>query len=199
MKEPPSERPERQGPRHLYEVGKPYDPRRRSWPSVADYNFRGGGHELRIFLAHVSKAVVAAVERGRIGFGLLIELPEIFLVSRFHAAGSDRVAMSFGCSYQWHRVPAPDRTAPPPWEETAPAKGALCTVLLVEATDGLLLALRSVSFSSEFTRSLHKAIADQAGLPFDPAEHDRAVADVARRYGTDQLWGRCQHYCEGGD
>jgi hypothetical protein len=36
---------------HAYEVGKPYDPRRRSWPEGADYNFREGAHELRIFLA----------------------------------------------------------------------------------------------------------------------------------------------------
>ena len=49
MKKPPSQRPEHQGPMHRLEVGKPYDPSRRAWPEGADYNFRAGGHELRIF------------------------------------------------------------------------------------------------------------------------------------------------------
>ena len=34
MKKPPSQRPERQGPMHLYAVGQPYDPRQRSWPEA---------------------------------------------------------------------------------------------------------------------------------------------------------------------
>jgi hypothetical protein len=90
------------------------------------------------------------------------------------------------------------RAQSPAWEETSPRTLALCTVLLVEASNGILQAIRAVSFSPEFTRSLHKAIADQAALPHDPAEHDRAVADVVQRYSTDQLWARCQHRCEGG-
>ena len=50
-----SQRPERQsGPMHLYQVGALHDPSRRSWPEQADYNYRAGGHELRIFLRGVS-------------------------------------------------------------------------------------------------------------------------------------------------
>jgi hypothetical protein len=199
VKRPPSQRPERQpGPLHHLEVGKPYHPARRVWPEGSDYNYRDGGHELRLFLARLSNGEVGAVRKGRVEFGLLVELPELFVVTRFYAPGSDRVLLSFDCSYQWHRVPAASRTEPPAWEETNPQLRALCTVILVEATGGLIMALRSVSYSPEFTRAFHKAIADQAALPYDAAAHDRAVADVVRRYNTDQLWVRCQHRCEGG-
>ena len=200
MKRPLSQRTKRQGgPPTLYRVGAPYDPRRRSWPEGADYNFRSGGHTLRLFLARASKSEVEAVEEGKIGFGLLLEPPDIFVISRFHAPGAARVVMSFDCSYQWHRLDPAERTAPPAWEETSPALRATCTVLLIEATDGILKAVRAVLFSAEFTRAFHRAIHDQVATPYDPAAHDRAVAAIVRRHDTTQLWDRCQYHCSGGD
>ena len=38
-------------------------------------------------------------------------------------------------------------------------------LILVEATKGDLLGLRGVTFSPEFTRAIHKAIADQVRRP----------------------------------
>ena len=119
MKKPPSQRPERQGLMHLYSVGKPYDPSRRAWPETADYNFQAGGHELRIFMTRLSAKEVAAARTGRVEFGLLIELPELFIITRFHGP-DDRVMMALDCSYQWHRVSSAERTASPAWEETSP-------------------------------------------------------------------------------
>ena len=194
---PPSQRPERQGGFHRLEVGKPYDLSRRAWFEGADYNYRAGGHELRLFMRGLSPKEVAAVRTGRVEFGLLIELPELFVITRFHGP-DDRVVLSFDCSYSWHRVSDAERTAPPAWEETSPELRALCTIILVEASNGLIAALRAVSYSPEFTRSLHRAIADQAGLPYDRAEHERAVEEIARRNTTDQLWERCKVRCEGG-
>jgi len=182
---------------HRLEVGKPYDPSRRAWFDVADYNYRAGGHELRLFMRGLSPKEVAAVRTGRVEFGLLIELPELFVISRFHGP-DNRVVMSFDCSYCWHRVSVAERTAPPAWEETSPQTRAVCTIILVEASNGLVAALRAVSFSPEFTRSLHRAIADQAGLPYDQVEHERAVAEMTRRNTTDQLWERCKVRTEGG-
>jgi hypothetical protein len=183
--------------KNLYQVGQPYDRTRRSWPEGADYSFRVGGHELRLFMARLSPKEVAAVKKGRVGFGLLIELPELFVISRFHGP-DDLVVLSFDCSYQWHRVNLPERTAPPAWEETPPQIRAICTVILVEASNGLVAALRAVSFSPEFTLAFHRAIADQAASPYDKAEHERTVLAITRQFTTDQLWAKCQHRCGGG-
>ena len=106
---------------------------------------------------------------GRVEFGLMIELPEIFVVSRFHAPDDDQVVASFDCSYSWHRVSLEERTDPPAWEDTSPQLRALASVILIEATNGLILVLRTCSCSPEFTRSFHRAIADQASLPYDQA------------------------------
>ena len=187
---------------HVYQVGKLYAPSRRTWPELADYNYRAGGHELRIFLAHAVPREVAAIATGQVEFGLIAELPEIFVVARFHRPGPqqgrDRVVISFDCSYQWHRTDAIERTGSVEWRETDPGTRALCSIILVEATDGIILALRGVSYSPEFTRAIHRAIADQAALPYDQAAHEAAVADITRRLNTDQLWDRCTIHTEGG-
>ena len=104
---------------HTYIVGQLYDPSRKSWPEAADYNFRAGGHELRIFLGGATPREIAAVGTGRVDFGLMAELPEIFVVSRFRGPDG-RVVCSFDCSYSWHRVSPDERTDPPVWEDTSP-------------------------------------------------------------------------------
>jgi hypothetical protein len=193
VKRPPSQ----PAPMHTYIVGQLYDPSRKSWPEGADYNFRAGGHELRIFLGRATPREIAAVGTGRVDFGLMAELPEMFVVSRFRGPDG-RVVCSFDCSYSWHRVSPDERTDPPVWEDTSPQLRALASIILVEATNGVILALRTCSYSPEFTRSFHRAIHDQAALPYDQAEHERAVADIVRRLNTDQIWERCAIRCEGG-
>jgi hypothetical protein len=185
---------------HLLEVGKPYDPRRTVWPEGADYNFRGG-HELRIFLGRATPAEVEAVRFGPVEFGFcpvefgsFAEPAGLVLVARFGPS------LSFDCSYHWHRMAEAtgDRSLPPAAEETSPDLRALLSVILVEATTGTVLVLRAVTFSPEFTRSLHKAIADQAGGAYDRAGHRRWVEALTARYTTHQLWARCSIRCGAG-
>jgi hypothetical protein len=195
---PPSQRPERQYPEVL-RVGSLYHPGRRWWPQGADYNYRAGGHELRLFLPSASKDEVLSVREGRVEFGLVIDHPELYVISRFWRPDGAKIQMSFDCSYTIHRVNPAERTAPPAWEEVSPAARSLVTVILVEASTGIILALRAMSYSPEFTRTINHAIADQASLPYDPGEHDRCVAAKVRQYDTAALWELCGVRCTGGD
>jgi hypothetical protein len=174
------------------EVGQAYDPHRRRWPEGADYKFRGGAHELCIFLDGASPTEVQAIESGPVEFGFFAEPLGLFLVARFGRS------LLFDCSYHWHRVAAADRTLPPPVEDVSPELRALVSIILVEASTGLVLVLRTVTLSPEFTRSLHRAIADQVGAPYDPARHQRWADGMVGRYTTNQLWTLCTMRCEGG-
>jgi hypothetical protein len=179
---------------HALEVGKPYDPRRGSWPEGADYKFRSGGHELRLFLARATRSEVEAIRSGPVEFGFFAESMGLSLITRFGSR------LSFDCSYHWQRAAEAtgDRTLPPAWEETSPELRALLAIILIEATSGVVLALRSVTFSPEFTRAIDRAIADQAAGPYDPAGHREWVDGKTGRYSTDQLWERCTTRCQGG-
>jgi hypothetical protein len=174
------------------QVGKPYPGGRGSWPEGADYNFRSGGHELRIFLDGATQREVAAIQSEPVDFGLLVEPAGLMLVTRFGP-------LTFDCSYHWRRMGVTgNRTLPPPSEETRPSLRALLTIILLEASNGIVLVLRTVTFSPEFTRAIHQAIHDQAGTPYDRAGHQR-WADSMVRYTTDQLWAQCTIRCQGGD
>ena len=179
---------------HALQVGKPYDPRRRSWPEGANYNFRFGAHELRIFLAGARPREVEAIRSGPVEFGFFAEPEGLFLITRFGTR------MSFECSYHWQRAAEAtgDRTLPPAWEETSPELRALLAIILIEATSGVVLALRTVTFSPEFTRAIDRAIADQAAGPYDPAGHREWADGMTARLSTDQLWERCTMRCPGG-
>ena len=178
---------------YAIEVGKLYDPHRRRWPEGADYDFRGGAHELCIFLDGATAAEVEAIKSGPVEFGFFADPMGLFLITRF---GSQH---SFDCSYNWHRVAMAERTLPPPTDETSPALRAPCTIILVDAADGIVLALRSVTFSPEFSRALHRAIADQVVAPYNGAAHRRWADSMTGQYSTDQLWRWCTMRCQGGD
>jgi hypothetical protein len=62
-----------------------------------------------------------------------------------------------------------------------------------------VLALRAVTFSPEFTRALHRAIADQVGAPYEKAAHERRADGMTQRLSTHQLWARCTVRCRGGE
>jgi len=177
---------------YAIEVGKPYHPARRSWPEGGGYNYRSEGHELRVFLRAAARAEVAAVASGLVEFGFFAEPEGLFLIARLGPT------LCFHCSYNWHRVSAAGRTLPPPTEETSPALRAPVTIILVEATTGIVLALRTVTFSPEFTRALHRAIAAQVGAPYDRAAHERWADETTARNSTEQLWARCTMRCQGG-
>jgi hypothetical protein len=72
------------------------------------------------------------------------------------------------------------------------------TIILIEASNGVVLALRGVTFSPEFTRAIHRAIADQVGAPYDRAAHERWADGMTARHSTDQLWTKCTTRCPGG-
>ena len=169
---------------HVLEVGKPYISGRREWPEGVEYNFRAGGHELRMFLHGPRASEVEAVRKGECEFALVVKGPVIFFMYRFGKAvyWSDP-------SYSWHMVPEDQRTLPDP--EGLETR-ALLHMLLVDAKNGLVLALRTVSFSPAFTRALHDAIRAQAASPWvGQATYDAALADLYRRYPTSDDLLRC--------
>ena len=158
--------------------------RERAMRQGAEFSWGPNGHELRIVLPGLRSAEVTAVESGRIEAALLVELPVLFLLIRFRGQ-TDRVALSLVYSCCWWGNPE-ERTDPPASE--------VVRFVLVEGQSGIVRAIRTSSFSLEFTRSLHGAIDEQARLGYDPA-HEVAVEAMLRQYLTDQLWHCCQVRC----
>jgi len=166
----------------VLEVGQPYVAGRTAWREGAEYSFRRGEHELRIFLPSASPAEIEAVRAGEAEFALVVELPVIFLMYRFGSLfrWSDS-------TFSWPPVPAAPRALlAPEGSETR----ALLRIALVNAESGLVLALRTITLSPLFTHRLYGAIREQARMAgVGRKTYDLILADVHRRYpiATDLL------------
>lgn len=173
-------------------VGQPYAPGVTQFPECAQYNYRAGVHELVLFYGSPSKAEVLAARKGRAEFALALPSPQVIILA--HRFGDD---LPWSDSpYSWHLVPEHERDLPS--ADIEQSMRAQLHVILVDAATGIVRALRLVTLSPAFTRTLHAAIREQAALPFDG--YDRALREVyARHPSTDSLVARAAIRCTGGE
>jgi len=161
----------------VLEVGKPYIPGRTSIDPRAEYNFRAGQHELLLCFSLLSEDEITAVRTGEAEFALFIYGLVIFFLYRFHPTINWSDA-----PYSWHLVPADQRQLPetPATAETR----ALLSVVLVDAGQNIVRALRVVTLSPLFTRALHRAITEQAEGRWDREDFDRQLCRAYQRSPT---------------
>lgn len=182
---------------HVYVVGQLYHPARRSWPQDSwQYNYRGGEHELVVFIRRPGTAEMSAFKSGQAQFALAALPPEapdvIALAVRFGGMPwSDAL-------YSWHLVPEDQRRIP---ETDLPEQRILLSVVVVDCADGIVLALRGMTLSPEFTRALHAAIRDQSARPWPgEREYGRQIQALYARYPTSEALARAAAVrCNGGD
>jgi hypothetical protein len=158
---------------HNLRVGAPYNSNRRSWPEGAEYNFRGGEHELLLLFPDPSAEEIAAVATGEAELALFVEQPAVLLLYRFGGEGGSPWS---DAPYTWHLVPAYERPLPTDEEQTA------LRVVLVDAGDGIVKALRLVLLAPGFTKALHDAIHAQAATPWNAKRYDAKLKVLYERF-----------------
>ena len=164
----------------IYRVGElyPSPSGKRHWPEGVDYNYRGGEHELRLFYRSPSAAEIADTKTGEARFAIAVEGDIVFFCYRFGG-------QPWGdCGFSIHLVPENERVLPP--EQIGPEERALLNVILIDAENGVIRALRAVSLSPKFTAKLHAAIRAQAARPL-PADYDAQAEAIYRRYDSAAL------------
>lgn len=169
-----------------YEVGTRYHPGKTRWAEAGEYNFRMGAHELRLFWARPSVQEIQAVRQGQLEVALLVAPPVLWFLYRVDG----------GCDwsdapYTWHLLPQDQRIPPEP---LTGEQRALLNVVLVDASDGIIKALRAVSLSPELSQALHGAIAEQRAAPWDTAAYDRARTAAYQRYATSAHMARAARW-----
>jgi hypothetical protein len=142
-------------------VGLPLVPKLRGYQEGVHYNYTPGGHTLTISMKEPTSPDVEAVRRGQASFALICREEAIFILSRF---GHLPWKVSH---YNWWINPPVMR--PDPWADMERLNGGVATsVCLVNASDGVVAALRVVTLSHELSRLLLELVQVQARPPFDP-------------------------------
>jgi hypothetical protein len=164
---------------YAYQVGQPYNQNRQQWPEVIQYNYRGGEHELVLFLNSPTADEIRDVAKGEARFALYAKDSQIVLLFKF----GDSIAWS-DAPYTYHRIPADQQQRAP---EITAKDFVLLHVILVDAATGIIKALRVIGMQPPFAQALHRAINTQADMVWDPAEYDRQLQALFRKYNSHQL------------
>src|SRR5215207_2429409 len=156
-----------------------YYPGTPPYPETGEYNYSSAGHELRLFYQRPSSSQIEDVRHGHAEFGFVAEGSIIFFLYRF---GED-IPWS-DAPYSCHLVPERDRALPE--ADASPKSRALLTTVLVDGHSGIVRAIRSTTFSAEFTSALEDAIREQAATPpwVDSGLYERAIQEAGAQYPT---------------
>lgn len=169
---------------HAYRVGQLYSTKKTSWPESGQFNHRAGANELVLFYRRPDAEEIRDVRQGEAEFALLIKGDIICLLYRFGNAipWSD-------APYSWHLVKKtyPDQaTIPEP--ANVPEPHDTLQVILVDAGNGVIKALRLLTFSPAFSTALRLAIREQANRPWPgDAAYDRQLAVLYGMYPNSKL------------
>ncbi|HEY5480895.1 MAG TPA: hypothetical protein VIL39_05400 [Verrucomicrobiae bacterium] len=158
---------------HRYSVGELYSEKRRRWPEGAQFLYRRGQFEFLLFFNRPRGQEVLDVRKGEARFALLPYRDTLFFLYRFgtNPRWSD-------ATFSWWLHEAEERQVPIPPQELAEESRIAIPIMLVGADDGLIKAMRLVTFSPSFTAELFRAVRKQASQPWCG---DEAYAKTLRR------------------
>lgn len=178
---------------HRLAVGEFYNPAKQRWPEVTQYNFRGGQHELVLFMNGITPEELAAYRSLPLKLGFTYQSGVVNLLWKPTGAGWSDSPYS-----PWALPTSAERVAPE--VDLSHEVRALLQVVLVSANDGIVRVLRAVTMSPAMTRELHKAIAEQMASPMSIEAYHAAVGDIYRRFPTtDALVERAIVTCNAGE
>ncbi len=145
-------------------IGKPLFEGRTELPEAIEYNYQSGDHTLLLSMKNLHPKEIEAVRSEEAEFGLYCENSIVFLLYRF----GETLPWS-DSAFSWWNVAEEDRRIPAP--QANPAERILLKIILIEAANGIVKAIRVTTLSPEFTEKLHEAIRQQAtGAEFSRAE-----------------------------
>lgn len=145
-------------------LGKPLFPEREELPESVEYNCQGGDHTLLLSMKNLHPEEIRAVREEETEFGLFCENGIIFFLYRF-----GQILPWSDSAFSWWNVAEENRLVPEPRRDSR--ERILLKIILVEASTGIVKAIRISTLSPEFTEKLHEAIRLQAaGEPFSREE-----------------------------
>lgn len=170
-------------------VGEPFKYDGEILPEGTHYNFDASGHWVHYLYRRPTPSEIRSIQAGEAQFGLFVQEPVVFLLHRFGQ-------MLWNDSpYSWWLVSEEARKVP----TSGDGLHALLKVVMVDIQSRLVVALRALTFSPDFTERLHQAILKQIERPWTKQEHEGLVRHVYSRYSTLDLVKRAEIFCKGGE
>lgn len=167
---------------HALAVGQPYNPKVTSWPDgVAQLRVTPQGVEFLLSLARPRPYEVKAFGRGNAEFAIVPADRHLMWAYRFTDPFNSNAKNGISWSdtpWEYHREASAEPVAVP----GGPGTSFALHLVLVDASTGLVQALRLVGPTVEFADALRAAVDRQRATPYNEAAASREVDAVYARY-----------------
>lgn len=178
-------------PMAMYKVGELFSPGKTQWAETVEYNFRGGQHVLRIFFEDPTEAELEAFKHGGLEFAIYPTDQVIFFCFKMNGLWSDG-------PFNIHLVPENERQLPEALG--SPDARDLLTIFYINAANGILMAIKAVTFSPAFTAALRAMIRRQHERSFSRLSYDTQVSVVYAKYTSEKIATKLAiDSCKGGE
>ena len=142
-------------------VGLPLVPGVHSYEEGLQYDYTAGGHTMRIARKNPSQSEIDAVQSGQTLFALASRGETMFILAKFGQLPWELT------HYNWW-INAPLMRPDPYVDQERLNGGIRANVCLVNASNGLVAALRSVRLPQEYSEVFLQMVQSQMIPPFDP-------------------------------
>lgn len=158
------------------QVGQPYIPGQGKLEEKIRYRLDNEGHSLLIVKTKITDQEIEDVESGAAQLGIYVDGPIIFLLFKFGTSKWN------DAPYSWHTVPSGIRVYPQEALEVSTLK-----VVLVDATGGLVKAVREIPLTAEFAGQLNEYITIQANGSFNGLSYAKHINMVYNQYTAEEM------------
>ena len=157
-------------PNHVYKVGCPYEQPSKVYRQSFTYNIRYGHHEAALFLDNIEPSEVVRFNHHPIQFGYWWDKPVLWILAKF---GTEPWSDT---NFSIHRVQPPEAR----YLESlnTPSTRYPVPLILVEATTGIITALRTVTMSPQMSLEIFQIVTRQMELPADLNQFDHRVSII---------------------
>jgi hypothetical protein len=167
-----------------YEVGQLFQPNITRYKEETRFDFIQDGAVLMLFYNRPDPQEIEDVRSGRFEIGFCEKNGIMFMLFRF---GSGPY---MDAPYTAHL------SKPFTFEDPEPGMGYGLTVYLVDATTGILYAIRYVGLSRDFSNRFRRAVERQKKTSFNRTEYDLKLSNIYRNYSTKDLLKYADAWCK---
>jgi hypothetical protein len=171
-----------------YKIGQPINGKKGPIKEQNLYQYDSSGHTLWLCCSELDNREVEAVRKGAIDIAFLEISPVITLLCKI-----DGFMDWSDTPYSWHLVKKEEQCIP--YTNYPNGFGVPLTIILVEASTGVVSVLRLLGLESNFSNQLHQAIKRQIELPFNPQQYYSEVQAQQSSYSSSQMVKMASNFC----
>lgn len=166
------------------EVGQLLQEGKTKYQEGVIFDFQQAGPLLYLFFNSPTETEIESIKKGEFEIGFYQKDEVIFIMAKFEGM-------------PWMDAPYSVHLSTPfAFEDIQEGQGFGLTTLLVDASTGILKAIRYSGLSTRFSQKLRGAIEAQNTIPWNEIKYNQKINEVYGNYSTDDLVLRADAICK---